>query len=626
MEQIAFYCRVSTDTGKQDYEYQVQELTRLALQQNYKENQIVVYAEKVSGYQKERPEMSRLLEQVTDNPKLYKCIYVSEISRVGRNPKNTREIVDLLTELGVPLYIQSIGQSTIDDTGKRNIIVSIILQVLMEFADLEAQQMKTRIKSGKLKRANDGKFSSVNVPYGYTTDENGYIVIDNEEEAVIKQIFESYKDGIGTRIIAKTLNEMRIPTKIAKLKGDKLVKYNSEQPHVTASQLQWSDVVIGQILKNTIYKGERKYKGDKILPDDTSYIGDVITRGKGESKEKFKTLIIPAPELLIIAPKTFDECNELLKTKSTRNLLSSNDYLLKDKIICGVCGRKYMGKYVHKPVGDKVYKCTSYLDKRCSNRSINISLIESVFFDIVLKNETIKKSLDNPNEIINTIKKELEHVHKLHTIETKNLKSKEKQIENLLKATLKSANPDFELYGKVEAELQKEVESIKEKIKILNKDVFAKTSSIENFNIEATSKEMLLKAKNNRPELISIFKQFIDKIIINDLGNGYVVANWFIKLNGLTIPQTVKLFIFANGVRKYGGRSEKTYKYMPIIKLENEPVYKDNVLLVEIEDVKNEFDYWTSKQTDESEPNPLLINKFINIDKENWLYINEFDL
>ena len=159
MDRIAIYARVSTSDGKQSYDRQVDDLARIALQHGYQAEQIDVFAEMVSGYQKERPEMNRLLSIISNEQQTYKIIYCTEISRVGRNPKNTREIIDKLTDLNIPLWIDSIKQATIDN-GKRNIIVSIILQVLMEFADLESEQMKTRMASGKMKRAKEGKTSN----------------------------------------------------------------------------------------------------------------------------------------------------------------------------------------------------------------------------------------------------------------------------------------------------------------------------------------------------------------------------------------------------------------------------------------------------------------------------------
>lgn len=593
MDKVAIYARVSTADGKQSYERQIQDLTRIALQHGYVNEQIDVFAEMVSGYQKERPEMIRLLNIVENEPQTYKIIYCTEISRVGRNPKNTREIIDKLTELNVPLWIDSIKLATIESNGKRNIIVSIILQVLMEFADLESEQMKTRMASGKMKRAKEGKTSNSVQPYGYTSDSNGYVIIDEDERIIIEQIFESYQSGIGTRIIAQTLNTMQVPTTHAKRNPNKVYNYNKSIPTIEGNEIKWTDVVVRQILINPIYKGERKYKDELIKVEP------------------------------IVSAEVFNYCNELLKTKNTRNILTKHDYLLKDLIRCGCCGRVYMGRYVLG--GDAVYRCTSSLKKRCDNRSINISLIETIIYSLILNSDALLQTLENPNEMLNQIKRELKQNEQLLKNEEKELTVKQKQLENLLTTMTLSANPNFDLYTKLEKDILTQINLIKDKIGLLKKDIFTKTLTIQNFNIEATSRDMIVKAQHNRHELKNIFRQFVQGIVINDLGNGYVLANLTIKINGVAYTnQRLKLFVYANGVRKYGGRNEKTYKYLSALHLINEPTYKNNILTTEIQDIKEEFEHLVEQSKDTTGLIPIL--KFYNIPRENRLYINESDL
>lgn len=593
MDKVAIYARVSTADGKQSFERQVQDLERIALQHGYTNEQIDVFAEMVSGYQKERPEMIRLLTTVENEPQTYKIIYCTEISRVGRNPKNTREIIDKLTELNIPLWIDSIKQATIDNSGKRNIIVSIILQVLMEFSDLESEQMKTRMASGKMKRAREGKTSNSVQPYGYTSDANGYVIIDEDERLIIEQIFESYQSGIGTRIIAQTLNTMQVPTTHAKRNPNKVYNYNKSIPTIEGNEIKWTDVVVRQILINSIYKGERKYK-DEIIKVEP-----------------------------IVSVEVFDFCNELLKKKNTRNILTKHEYLLKDLIRCGCCGRVYMGRYVLG--GDAVYRCTSSLKKRCDNRSINISLIETIIYSLILNSDALLKTLENPNEMLNQIKRELKQNEQLLKNEEKELTVKHKQLENLLTTMTLSANPNFSLYTKLENDILTQIDLIKNKIGLLKKDIFSKTATVQNFNIEATSRDMIVKAQHNRHELKNIFRQFVQGIVINDLGNGYVLANLTIKINGVPYTnQRLKLFVYANGVRKYGGRNEKTYKYLSALHLINDPTYKNNILTTEIQDIKEEFEHLVEQSKDTTGLIPIL--KFYNIPRENRLYINESDL
>lgn len=69
-------------------------------------------------------------------------------------------------------------------------------------------------------------------------DENGNLVINEAEAAIVRRIFDMYLSGIGTHCIAKELNEEGIAT-------------------VTGSS--WNASTIRGMLKN------EKYKGDGLL-------------------------------------------------------------------------------------------------------------------------------------------------------------------------------------------------------------------------------------------------------------------------------------------------------------------------------------------------------------------------
>ncbi|MCZ2338186.1 MAG: recombinase family protein, partial [Chitinophagales bacterium] len=94
-KQALIYARVSTADGKQDYTRQTTELEALALKHGYKQKDIQTFAESVSGYKtEERLELKAMLELCEKNPSSIGCIYTSEISRIGRNPTQTRTILD----------------------------------------------------------------------------------------------------------------------------------------------------------------------------------------------------------------------------------------------------------------------------------------------------------------------------------------------------------------------------------------------------------------------------------------------------------------------------------------------------------------------------------------------------
>ena len=586
MNKVAIYARVST-IDNQEYNRQISDLTKVINNKGYNENQIEIFAEKLSGYDKERPQLNKLISEA-DN---YDCIYISEISRLGRNPSHTRKIIDDLTEKKIPIYIQSIGQSTLNPDGSRNSIMSIILQVLMEFAHSEAETMKTRMKSGKLEAVKSGKVAGNNQAYGFANVDKMQ-VIDEDEAMVVEKIFQLYIEGKGTRVIAGILNDMKIPTRLAKTHKDKTVSYEKTGIEKLGADILWDGNTILQILKNPIYKGIRIFKGEKI-----------VIKG-------------------IISEEIWEQANTIRTTKTHRNYLTSYTYLLKDICYCGKCGKKYLGTYNEKN-GNEFYRCVSFLKKaqQCGNSGININLIESVIFHQLIQSENLLKYLDNPNDIINQIKEELKDAEVQLKLNSNQLTSKKNELERLLDLYIKDSKYKIELYSKKEIEISNEIQTLENKITILKKQIFDKKLTITNYDKQSASKEMLLNSKSNRTELQTIFKQFINKIYILTLNKRFTLIILEIKLNNILIPNTLKLIIDVKKSRKRGKVLSKSYEYIAITKMENDPIFKNNILLNNISDIEEELNH-LYLQTEKAKDFSFLKQHEINfVPEELWLKI-----
>ena len=586
MNKVAIYARVST-IDNQEYNRQISDLTKVINNKGYNENQIEIFAEKLSGYDKERPQLNKLISEA-DN---YDCIYISEISRLGRNPSHTRKIIDDLTEKKIPIYIQSIGQSTLNPDGSRNSIMSIILQVLMEFAHSEAETMKTRMKSGKLEAVKSGKVAGNNQAYGFANVDKMQ-VIDEDEAMVVEKIFQLYIEGKGTRVIAGILNDMKIPTRLAKTHKDKTVSYEKTGIEKLGADILWDGNTILQILKNPIYKGIRIFKGEKI-----------VIKG-------------------IISEEIWEQANTIRTTKTHRNYLTSYTYLLKDICYCGKCGKKYLGTYNEKN-GNEFYRCVSFLKKaqQCGNSGININLIESVIFHQLIQSENLLKYLDNPNDIINQIKEELKDAEVQLKLNSNQLTSKKNELERLLDLYIKDSKYKIELYSKKEIEISNEIQTLENKITILKKQIFDKKLTITNYDKQSASKEMLLNSKSNRTELQTIFKQFINKIYILTLNKRFTLIILEIKLNNILMPNTLKLIIDVKKSRKRGKVLSKSYEYIAITKMENDPIFKNNILLNNISDIEEELNH-LYLQTEKAKDFSFLKQHEINfVPEELWLKI-----
>lgn len=528
MKRVYIYSRISTQ-DKQDYTRQVEDLKLVCKNHGYKTNQIEVFAESISGYKaaKDRPELTRLLNLVEDNPSDV-TVYTTEISRLGRNPSETRKIIDKLTDLGVPVYIQSLNQFTIEN-GKRNMTMNIILQVLIEYANLEAETFKARSKSGLLNSAKQGKAGgSNNHPYGYMKDEAGMLVINPDEVDVVKHIFNLYQQGQGIKAISTILNEQGVQTRTNKTHQGKTIKHKNFSK--MGDKVKWSDKQIHDILKNTLYKGERRFKGE----------------------------VIAAPA--IISQELFDECQNLMKGKTHRNYLTTYTYLLKDKCTCGICQRNFFAKY--KPVqgGDKAYVCSSKLitGGSCGNKGINISLIESAIYDLLLSSDAILKYINNTNDVQSVLQKELDQLNTGLPIIKKELDNKVKEQSRLLDVYL-TGDITKTIYVAKNKGLESSIADIQQRVKLVENGLLEKKSALSNLKKTSTTKKMLENAKLNRELLKGIYNQLIHNITIiadTDMAEAHIRF----QIGGVASIGQVRLLLD----KKMINRSNKVFRYKAI--------------------------------------------------------------
>ena len=112
-----------------------------------------------------------------------------------------------------------------------------------------------------------GKITGQIPPLGYRKDDDGYLVIDEEEKKIYLQILEWGLDGISSGEISRRLNDLGIPTKYSKYRPNGVKWKNSKGEVVKekkGSECFWKQQTILSIIKNPTYYGYRKYKGDLI--------------------------------------------------------------------------------------------------------------------------------------------------------------------------------------------------------------------------------------------------------------------------------------------------------------------------------------------------------------------------
>lgn len=141
------YARVSSITERQSTQRQVNDLKEYA---SYAKMEVVkVFEEKISGAKKnaERPILQQALEYC--KAEQVDMLLVSELSRLGRNSFEVLETIKGLVDAKINLYLQKEKITLLDDNGEPSIVAPIMLATLSTCAQLERENIKFRLNSGR---------------------------------------------------------------------------------------------------------------------------------------------------------------------------------------------------------------------------------------------------------------------------------------------------------------------------------------------------------------------------------------------------------------------------------------------------------------------------------------------
>jgi DNA invertase Pin-like site-specific DNA recombinase len=190
MKKVVILARVSTQ--QQEFERQVNELAEYATSHNMEV--IKVFSNKVSGAKKneERHEIVELINFVQAH-KIDK-VFVLEISRLGRDTLQALQVIELLNQHRICLFVKNYNIETIDEKRNINPMAQFLCTILLEVARMERSTIKQRMESGYTNyRKNGGK---VGRKEGFKKSAEQMKVEYNEELKLIRK-------GISLRNISK---------------------------------------------------------------------------------------------------------------------------------------------------------------------------------------------------------------------------------------------------------------------------------------------------------------------------------------------------------------------------------------------------------------------------------------
>lgn len=190
------YARVSSIGDRQNTDRQISDLLDYVSFKNLEISKI--YEEHISGAKKntERPVLQEAIEYCKTNH--ISILLVSELSRLGRNAFEVLATVKDLIDSGVNLYMQKEQLTLLDSEGKPTMFAPIMIATLSTCAQLERENIKFRLNSGrKLYIERGGKLGR----------KVGSIKTIEQKKEEHKDIISYLKKGYSVRNVAKLCNK-----------------------------------------------------------------------------------------------------------------------------------------------------------------------------------------------------------------------------------------------------------------------------------------------------------------------------------------------------------------------------------------------------------------------------------
>ena len=314
----------------------------------------------------------------------FSVIIVWKVDRFGRNREEITFNKYRAKKHGVRVeYVaENISQ------GPEGVILESVLEGMAEYFSLQLSQ---NVRRGFLESAKKHQVVCGRVPLGYRIGPDKTYEINPETAPVVKQVFSRYAAGESMADIIRWLND---------------------QGYRTGQGKPFTKSSLVTVLKNEKYIGIYTYKD--VIRDENA---------------------VP----VIVDREIFAEVQDMLKKnkRMPSHSWSYSDYILTDKLFCGLCGSPMVGKSGNNHAGQKYmyYACSGKLHKSgCTKKAIRQDVIEELVLTeahrIIQDDEIMGYIVDKTWEFYQQQDASAEEIKSLQ----RQLEAVEKSIGNLVRS------------------------------------------------------------------------------------------------------------------------------------------------------------------------------------------------
>ncbi len=282
-------------------------------------------------------------------------ILTKSITRFARNTVECIQTIRKLKAAGVGIYFEKENINTLNEASE------LMLSILASVAQGESEDFSGNNRWSILNRFENGTYIVGTPAYGYRKDEDGNLIIEEEEAEVVRQIFHAYLNGMGAYAIAKWLNDHETPTIRA---GEK-----------------WQDSVVKFILLNPVYEGDSLHQ--------RTYTEKQFPFIRKENKGQVNMYLMRDAHPPIITHEEAEAVRSVMEYRSRTlhmNGNTTNRYLFTGRIVCGECGSHFRRQkiYIGKPYEKVIWTCHRHVEDKeyCHMKAVREDVLQQAFINM----------------------------------------------------------------------------------------------------------------------------------------------------------------------------------------------------------------------------------------------------
>lgn len=196
------------------------------------------YTDKASGASTRRPGLLAMLRSVEE--RRVGAVVVHRIDRLSRTRRDLAGMLRTFGEKGVQVL------SVTEPFDTRTAAGRMTVGLLGMFAQMEREALSERVGSAMRQMARAGRLPGGKPSYGYALDQDGRIVEEPGEAALVREMYDLYvREGLGFSAMAKALNTRGVRTRAGRL---------------------WCVGTLSHMLENPAYVGEWTWGGARAQP------------------------------------------------------------------------------------------------------------------------------------------------------------------------------------------------------------------------------------------------------------------------------------------------------------------------------------------------------------------------